>query len=106
MDLYALLALGAVESNLASVDSTLGGYYAAGLALSASLYVLVNDICAFNDNLALLGRCCNYLTLNALVVTGKNDYGIVWFDIKLCLKTVAVVLKLEGNHAAKKKGEK
>ena len=56
-----LLALRAVESDLASVDSTFGVYYAADLTLSASLVVLVDDVCALNDNLALFGRCSDYL---------------------------------------------
>jgi hypothetical protein len=52
----ALLAFGAVEHNLAGVDSAFGFNYSAGITLLAGSDVLGNYMHAFNDTFALFGR--------------------------------------------------
>ena len=51
------------------------------------------------------GRDDLYYKNKAIMDAEYVKRASLWFDLKLCFKTVAVVLKLEGNHAAKKKGE-
>ena len=52
------------------------------------------------------GRDDLYYKNKAIMDAEYVKRASIWFDLKLCFKTVAVVLKLEGNDAAKKKGDK
>ena len=78
-----LIALGANELNLGSVDSALGLYDSGIVTLLASLSVLRHDVSARNDYLALLGRSCDNLAASTLGVTGDNNNGIIFFNMKL-----------------------
>ena len=78
---HALLAIGAVQGDLAGVDSALGVHDTASLTLPAGLDVLVNDVRALDEDLALLRGRSDDLALNALVVSAQNDDGIALFEM-------------------------
>ena len=65
------------------VESTFGLNDARNFALAACLIVLGNDICTFNNNLALFGRSCNYLSSYALILAGDNNDEIVFLNMKI-----------------------
>ena len=80
----ALVALRAVKSHLGSIDCAFCVNDAACFSLLSGLNVLVNDVSALNDYLTLFGGYCDYLTLNALGVTGKYYYSIICFNMQFC----------------------
>ena len=87
-DSCSLAALGASDCHLASVNCAVGINDTAGLALSASLNVLVNTVNALNDNLVFLGGNCDYLmgddvaliVVLFLILTCKKYYVINCFN--------------------------
>ena len=85
LDSAACLAFRAVKHDLGSVNSAFGLYNAAGFALLSGLYMLGNDVHAFNDDLALVGGnaddLADSLFLAVCVIAGDNDNGIAGLNM-------------------------
>ena len=77
MGTNTLLAVGAVQSYLISVDCAFNFQDATGLALTAGLCMLLYNVNFAYDYLAFFGGNGNYLTGLTLIDTGNNDDGII-----------------------------
>ena len=83
MRAHALLAIGAVQSNLGCINSTFSVHNTAGLAFSAGLKELVNDMNALDNDLTLLGGSCDDFALDAGIITGQDDNGIAFLNMQI-----------------------